>query len=122
MAFATTDVDMLFNGVPTSCVSIALTDPSMDSSAMNLLNTYKPFALPLIAEWAKQNKAVALDFRTIGGTEERAEYTIERPGSFSIPVIFLWDKLSARRAAFFMQQLNDAPAGFVCKKVNNQQL
>ena len=89
-----------------SFISVALPDPAYDSAAMGLISSYEPFALPLLTEWAKQErKGVVVDLRSRPDGGMRADYTVDRSGAFSIPVIFLWDQASAGRAAAYINVL-----------------
>ena len=89
-----------------SFISVALPDPAYDSAAMGLISSYEPFAVPLLTEWAKQEgKGVVVDLRSRPDGGMRADYTIDRSGAFSIPVIFLWDQASAGRAAAYINVL-----------------
>ena len=96
---------------PTGFLEVALPDPAYDSVAMGLIASYEPFAVPLLTEWAKQEgKGVVVDLRSRRDGGLRADYTIDRPGAFSIPVIFLWDQASAGRAASFIEVLQTMPS------------
>lgn len=89
-----------------SFLSVALPDPAYDSAAMGLISSYEPFAVPLLTEWATQEgKGVVVDLRSRPDGGMRADYTIDRSGAFSIPVIFLWDQASAGRAAAYINVL-----------------
>jgi hypothetical protein len=86
---------------------IPLPDPADDSATISLVNAYKPIAIPFLTQWsAQQQTGVMIDFRA---DEEqqilRAEYLVQRQHAFSIPVVFLWDRNSAVRAASFMNML-----------------
>ncbi|MBO9151363.1 hypothetical protein ACFOTA_04030 [Chitinophaga sp. GCM10012297] len=90
-----------------STTSIPLPNAADDSATMNLVNTYKPMAVPLLAQWAQQGgTGVTIDLRADATRPAlRAEYRVERAQEFSIPVEFVWDAASAGRAAVFIREL-----------------
>jgi len=109
--FHTGDIDIQSGSGTVSFLEVALPDPAYDSVAMGLIASYEPFAVPLLTEWAKQaGKCVVIDLRSRPDGSLRADYTIDRPGAFSIPVIFLWDQASAGRAAAFIEVLQTLPS------------
>jgi hypothetical protein len=107
-AFNTSNVDMVTGGTTQACISIPMSDAGSDSAIIHLLDTYKPFAIPLLSQWSKQGRnGVVLDFRSanskvLGDAGGRADYIMEKENSFSVPVIFLWDKTSESRALGYM--------------------
>lgn len=86
---------------------IPLPDAADDSATISLVNSYKPIAIPFITQWAQQQQTgVVIDFRASENLQlHRAEYRVKRENAFSIPVVFLWDRQSALRAAGFMNML-----------------
>lgn len=112
LPFYTSDIEIQSGGTMETFVAVSLPDPANDSLAMNLVNSYKPFALPLLTEWGSQErKGVLIDLRSNASPAIRREdYVIERADAFSIPVVFLWDPASANRAAAFIGLLQSLPA------------
>ena len=86
---------------------IPLPDPAADSATISLVNSYKPIAIPFLTQWAQQQQTgFIIDFRQDEGLQvQRAEYRVQRENAFTIPVVFLWDRHSAARAAHFMNML-----------------
>jgi hypothetical protein len=87
---------------------IRLADPANDEALVNLLNTYRPVAIPMLAKWAKEQPGgVVIDLRADESMEPlSAAYLIQRDKAFSIPVQLVWDRRSASRAAYFMKLAN----------------
>lgn len=112
LPFTTRYVTMTVNGAPATFLSVSLPDASYDSAATALALDFKPFALPLLSQWAHQeSKGVVFDLRkNITATELRADYMVETPGMFSIPVIFLYDRYSVGRMADFISIIKSVPA------------
>ena len=110
-AFNVSDVDILTGGTMQACISVPISAGVSDSAIAQLLDTYRPFAIPLVTQWSKQTgKGVVLDFRSEGSkvfenAGGRADYVLEKQNAFSVPVIFLWDKISASRASAYMNVL-----------------
>jgi len=93
---------------------VQLADPANDSATINLINTYRPIAIPFLAEWAKENRGgVTIDLRAAeGGNRLYAHYLLQKEGYFNIPVELIWDSQSASRAARFLEFANG------CSEVN----
>ena len=110
--FYTSEVEIQSGGTMETFVAVSLPDPANDSLAMSLVNSYKPLALPLLAEWGtRERKGVLIDLRSSASPAiHREDYVIERGDAFSIPVVFLWDPASAARAAAFIGLLQSIPA------------
>ena len=91
---------------------IPLPDPADDSATLALVNNYKPIAIPLLTQWAQQQQTgVVIDLRKDESQQvQRTEYLVQRQNAFSIPVVFLWDRSSAARAAGFINILESYPA------------
>ena len=89
-------------------VPIHLADPSNDAALVNLLNTYRPVAIPMLTKWAKeQHGSIVIDLRADESMEPlSASYLIQRDNAFSIPVQLVWDGRSASRAAYFLKLAN----------------
>lgn len=137
LLFALRDTSLLSGGTRFSFLVVSLPDPAGDSMAMDLVNSYKPFALPLLTDWAGQGKpghrekGVLIDLREEAGDAERtdraatavhrAEYILERPGAFSISLILVWDPPAAGRAAWCLETLQSLSA-FQCHLVTGSEL
>jgi len=76
-----------------------------------LVNSFKPFALPLLSAWAQyQKQGIVLDLSNHTGLEiHRTDYVIEKSNDFSIPVVIIWDQLSAVRVASLKTLVEDVP-------------
>ena len=109
------------DGKSQECISVPLQDATYDAFAISLFESYKVFAMPLLTEWAKQSRStVVLDLRAnTVQMGSRADYSLEKDGEFSIPVILLWDASSEARAATFARLLQTVP-GVECRKAVNQ--
>jgi hypothetical protein len=116
--FTMHDVTMSANGIRSTYLSLALPDATYDSAAIAMALTCKPFAVPLLSQWANQEKkGVLFDLRNNNNKAElRTDYIVQTPGMFSIPVIFLYDRLSAGRMAGFVNVIQSVPA-LQCKLV-----
>lgn len=81
-------------------VRIALPNPAMDSVAIGMLKTLKPYAAPLLQIWlrAYNNTGVMLDLSNGKGTICQAGYSLQGENGLDIPVIIRWDRGSANRA------------------------
>jgi len=112
LPFQTGYTDMMMGNGMATLFTISLPGAGDDSAIMNLVNTYRPFAVHLLTQWAQQqNKGVLIDLRANAGQDlHRADYLVQREGAFSIPVVFLWDGFTAGRAAAYMNLLHVSPA------------
>jgi hypothetical protein len=86
-----------------------LSDPANDSALVSLLNTYRPIAIPMLTQWAKEQQGgIVVDLRASESeVPQSASYLIQRENAFTIPVELIWDSRSASRAAYFLQLAND---------------
>ncbi|MEO6524419.1 MAG: hypothetical protein ABIN91_22235 [Mucilaginibacter sp.] len=111
-AFAPTNVDMVFDGSLKEFVSIPLPNAANDSAAISLVNSIKPFAMPMIAAWARQQRnGVVLDLSNhTSANVHRTDYVMLKPNEYSIPVIVLWDQASAYRVSAIKNMVEDMPA------------
>lgn len=91
---------------------IPLPDAADDSATLSLVNTYKPIAIPFLTQWAQQQQTgVVIDLRQDESQQlQRTEYLVQRQNAFSIPVVFIWDRSSATRAARFINILESYQA------------
>jgi len=110
--FSTGEVDVQSNNTQSVFHFVALPDAGYDSLAMHIIAGRQSEAVSLLAEWARQEeKGVVIDLRSRAAeTGHRTDFTLERPGEFSIPVIFLWDRSSEARAAAFIDIMHSVPA------------
>jgi len=110
--FTTGYVDLQVSGGTETLFAVSVPDAADDSLIMNLVETYRPLAVPLLTAWTQQQKhPVLIDLRAAGSQgAQRADYLVQKPGAFSIPVVILWDGYSAGRAASYMRLLQSAPA------------
>jgi hypothetical protein len=108
--FATGSVDLSTGGAFSSYYSIALPDPGYDSLALSLVNNYKPLALSLLSQWAKQSTGAGfiLDLRSSSSNGSRKDYSVQFDGS-TVPVVLLWDGHSASRAETFLNSVQQIP-------------
>ncbi|KAA2238947.1 hypothetical protein F0L74_22290 [Chitinophaga agrisoli] len=109
--FATGYVDVMANGQMETLLSVALPDAAEDSMMLSIIAHYKPLATMLLTQWAQQQKTgVLIDLRSSPVTTAlRADFMVQRQDAFSLPVVFLWDRNSAPRAAGYMRLLDSAP-------------
>lgn len=84
---------------PQKFVSLPLPDAASDSLAINLVNSIKPFALPLLHNWAREHKGgFLLDLcARHTGTGYQGNFTLQGQGGLAFPVIIRWDRASAYR-------------------------
>ncbi|MHA4812595.1 hypothetical protein ACX0G9_31165 [Flavitalea flava] len=110
--FQTSDIVLKVNGNMEGFVYVPLPDPANDSLAISLLRSYKTFALPLLETWAQQqHKGVAIDLSSHGNQpSHRADYVLEKPNDFSIPVVIIWDESSAARASALKSLVRELPS------------
>lgn len=122
LPFATGSVDLSADGGINSYYSIALPNPGYDSLALSLVNNYKPLALSLLSQWAKQStgKGFIVDLRSSSNNENRQDYSVQFGGN-TVPVVLLWDNNSASRAQTFLNSAQQVPGISIStkKKQNN---
>ena len=111
-AFKTGNIDLDVDGHNQNLVVVAMPDASTDSVALSLVNSVKPFALPMLSGWAKQQgRGVLIDLSSHNGEEAyRADYVLQKPDDFSIPVVLMWDNASASRVVLLKEVLDDVPS------------
>jgi hypothetical protein len=111
-AFATSNVDLMLNGNMQGFVAVALPTAANDSAAVSLVNTIKPFAMPMLTAWALQQRhGVMIDLSSHTGSEiHRSDYLLQKQGDFSIPVVVIWDGMSAARLGVLKGIVQDMPA------------
>ena len=114
--FSTIETSMLVNGINTNMVSVAVPNAAYDSIALANVQNILPFAYPLLNQWAQQKKGVVIDFCSHANNGKyRVDYVLEAPGSFSIPVVLLYDQWSACRAGTAVNLMYNLPV--TCKPV-----
>jgi hypothetical protein len=122
LPFATGSVDLSTDQGASSYFSVSLPDPNYDSLALSLVNNYKPLALSLLSQWAKQRngKGFIVDLRSSSNNASRQDYSIEFAGN-TVPVVLLWDNSAASRAAAFLNSAQQIPGISVSlkKKANS---
>jgi hypothetical protein len=110
--------------------AIYLHNPDFDSLAAGIVKSYEPFAGSLLNIIAGQGiKGVVLDFRQeeSAASQQEANFMVGGqqvpglPGDATSPIriIFLWDGLSAARAAGFMNELKSS-AMLSVKDINHK--
>ncbi|RFZ90231.1 hypothetical protein D0C36_20755 [Mucilaginibacter conchicola] len=97
--FTTSNVDLNYGSVSRPFVQFDLPDSSTDSATVSLLQNLKPFALPLLANFARrQRNGVAIDLTLSPSKEkQRTDFLLEQQDGFSIPVVIFYDKSTAYR-------------------------
>lgn len=93
-------------------VRIALPTKAMDSVAIGMLKTLKPYAAPLLRVWlgAHNNSGVLLDLSSGRGTIYQAGYCLQGESGLNIPVIIRWDRESANRAVLAQSLATGVPS------------
>jgi hypothetical protein len=110
--FATGEMEVQTGSTQSIFHSISLPDDSYDSVALQLVASHESSALALLSAWSSRpDKGIVIDLRLPnGGSGHRVDYTLERTGSFSIPVVFLYDHSSEARAASLAELLHSIPS------------
>jgi hypothetical protein len=111
-AFLPTNVDLLLNGTTQGFVAIPLPDQAGDSAAVNLVNSVKPFAIPLLTAWAQQQRhGVMIDLSDHrSGEVHRTDYLLEQPSGFAIPIVVMWDERSGARVTLLKNIVQGIPS------------
>jgi len=121
MGFLSRNTNMLYQGIPIECVSFTL-PASLDEQVLSLFSQYKPFAGPLLAAWAKQQRnGVVIDLKSSSGLgASQADFQVKNADNSIIPIVFLWNSQSALRASKYMNMLGEIP-GVTVKLVNKKE-
>jgi hypothetical protein len=122
LPFTTGYIDLQVGGGTETLFAVSLPDAADDSMIMNLVNTYRPLAVPLLTSWVQQQQhPVLIDLRAPGSQHtQRADYLLQKQGAFSLPVVFLWDSYSAGRADSYMQLMyTNTAISVTCLSRNN---
>jgi hypothetical protein len=106
--FYYSDTTLLIQGFRRNLAVISFADPGKDSTIRSLVIAGQSLTSYWLAELRRDNKTgVVIDLRQDEYSPSiRKDYLVE-PGG--LPVIFLWDKTSAARAATFTQLFEQFP-------------
>ena len=108
-----TDTSLLIRGDHRDLLLLALPDPSHDSTIQAMIAAGQPLVPFLLTELHQQNKSgLVIDLRLGDNTPTiREDYMVTSAvlKERDFPVIFLWDRSSAGRAAAFTQYLEQFP-------------
>ncbi|MBS1601060.1 MAG: hypothetical protein JST42_00230 [Bacteroidetes bacterium] len=98
-AFHTSVTQLEIDGSLRDFIYIPLPDPSNDSLAVALIQSYKTMALPMLNSLtSRQYQGVAIDLSAHTGTAtRRSDFVLEKTGAFHIPVVVIWDAASEGR-------------------------
>lgn len=109
---------VMFEGRSIPSVVLSLPSPEYDNAIIAMVQEYKPVAMVLLANWVgKETKGVVLELHgSTGMAIRQVQYSINKPGVFSIPFTLRWNQASAGRANVFMGLLNDTP-GITIEKI-----
>jgi hypothetical protein len=109
--FAAVPIDIVMQGQPQGFYQIPLPDPANDSLAFQLLTNLRPFAIPLLVNWAQQERhGILLDLsKTSGQVLEESNFELKISG-YTIPVIVKWDGSSAYRVQHLIHFMQGEPA------------
>jgi hypothetical protein len=101
--------DTIVNGKP--FIGLSLHNLAVDSMALALVKMYEPMAGTAITFLKQQGKSGAvLDFSNQQTNKPlKATYSTKNSTGQSISLIFVWDAVSADRAAIFMSRLQEVP-------------
>ncbi len=109
--------------------AIYLSNPQYDSLAASIIKSYEPYSSSVLKMITDRGiKGIIVDFRTTReGGEGEADFRVDKSNtqrlesdkSKSVNIVFLWDKLSAERAAGFMSILSASPQ-LAVKEVNHK--
>ncbi|WEK34863.1 MAG: hypothetical protein P0Y53_20440 [Candidatus Pseudobacter hemicellulosilyticus] len=91
-------------------VAVQLQKPTLDTVAMALANAYEPLAGNFLAMLRQQGKSgILIDLRSPGQeTAQQAGFQVQHDSGSSLPVVFVWDRYSAARAALLIRRLEQA--------------
>ena len=109
--FYYSDTTLLIQGLRRNLAVIAFADPEKDSTIRALVLAGQSLTTYLVAELRRDNKTgLVIDLRQDAYSPAiRQDYLAEPTGEKELPVIFLWDKSSAARAATFTQLFEQFP-------------
>jgi hypothetical protein len=111
-AFNAQNIDLDVGGISQGFISVSLPDASTDSATVNLLESLKPFALPLLSGWAQQQRhGVAIDLSAHNGDAvHRSDFMLEQRNGFSFPLVITYDRLSAYRLNTIKHLIAEMPS------------
>jgi hypothetical protein len=108
-----TDTSLLIKGNHRDLLLLALPDPSHDSTIQAMIAAGQSLVPYLLTELHQQNKSgLVIDLRLGDNTPTiREDYVITSAAlkEQDLPVIFLWDRSSAGRAAAYSRYLEQFP-------------
>jgi hypothetical protein len=106
--FYYSDTTLLIQGLRRNLAVIGFADPDKDSTIRALINAGQSLTSYWLAELRRDNKTgIVIDLRQDEYSPSiRKDYLVEPAG---LPIIFLWDKTSAARAAAFTQLFEQFP-------------
>lgn len=111
--FYSTDTSLLLQGLRRDLLVLAIPDPANDSAIGAMIAAGHALAPYLLSELRQDNKTgIVIDLRLGDHTPTiREDYLVSSPAleAQDMPVIFLWDRSSAGRAAAFAQYLEQFP-------------
>jgi hypothetical protein len=109
--FYYSDTTLLIQGLRRNLAVITFADPEKDSTIRSLVTAGQSLTSSLVAELHRDNKTgLVIDLRQDEYSPViRQDYLVEPTGQEKLPVIFLWDKSSAARAALFTQLFEQFP-------------
>ena len=111
LPFYTYDLTLAADGGLQQYVYVPLPDASGDSAIIQLVNNFKPLAIPLLSNWASlQKNGVLIDLRSSNSGTKKAQFVISKQAAFAVPVTFMWDEYSAARAGVYIGLLQTVPA------------
>jgi hypothetical protein len=111
--FYSTDTSLLIDGIRHDFLVLAIPDPTHDSAIGALISSGQSLAPYLLTELHQLNKAgVVIDLRLSDNSPTiREDYLVNSNAlkETNLPVVFLWDRDAAGRAALFTQYLEQFP-------------
>lgn len=109
--FYYSDTTLLIQGLRRNLAVISFADPDKDSTIRSLVFAGQSLTSYWLAELRRDNKTgVVIDLRQDEYSPSiRKDYLIDPAGQEKMPVVFLWDKRSAARAATFTQLFEQFP-------------
>ena len=111
--FYSTDTSLLLQGMERELLVLAIPDPAHDSAIGDMIAAGHALAPYLLSELRQNNMSgVVIDLRlgdNMPTIREDFRVTSAALGAQDMPVIFLWDRSSASRAAVFTRYLEQFP-------------
>jgi hypothetical protein len=111
--FYSTDTSLLTNGIRQNFLVLSLPDPTLDSAVGELISAGQSLAPYLLTQLHSLKKAgIVIDLRLSDNSSTiRQDYqaTSTTLKETNLPIIFLFDRETSGRAAFFSQYLEQFP-------------